>query len=372
MTTSIERKDMNKGHLPLRALCMAASATSLVFALGAGLYRLGLGIPFFAVLTVYHAPLMVSGFLGTLVALERAAALEGRWGYAAPIASGLGGGAIIAGYPLFGMGLAAVGSMGLIATLIVLFRRHFSLHAFFMLLGGAFWLVGNILFLCGVPPFQIAPWWMCFLVLTIAAERLELSRILHLTKMKKVLFSASCAVLSIGLPISFAAYHLGMRLISLGLLLLALWLLAFDVARRAVRMPGLSRFIASSLTAGYIWLFVGGLLGVLHGGVAGGFYSDAFLHAVLLGFVFSMIFAHGPIIFPSLLELGGSFPFSRILYLPLALLHSSLALRITGDLATHPEARLWGGLLNAASIALFFAIIACLSAGARCWTCRSQ
>lgn len=352
---------MNKRYLPLRALCMAAAATSLISALGAGVYRLGWDIPLFSTLTIYHAPLMVAGFLGTLIALERAAALEEKWGYAAPIASGLGGVALIAGYPHLGMGFATAGSIGLIAILIALFRHRFSLHAFFIVLGGVYFLGGNILWLCGAPPFKVAQWWMCFLVLTIAAERLELSRILRLNKAKKVLFSASCAVASIGLLLSFVAYPLSMPTLGLGLLLLALWLFAFDVARRTVRMPGLSRFVASSLIAGYLWLAVGGLLGLLQGWVVSGFYFDALLHAILLGFVFSMIFAHGPIIFPSLLELGGSFPFSHVLYLPLSLLNFSLAMRIVGDLASYPQARLWGGLLNTASIMVFLSIMAWLS-----------
>jgi hypothetical protein len=37
-----------------------------------------------------HGPLMVLGFVGTLVALERAVALSARWGLAAPACSGIG------------------------------------------------------------------------------------------------------------------------------------------------------------------------------------------------------------------------------------------------------------------------------------------
>jgi hypothetical protein len=37
-----------------------------------------------------HRPLMVSAFLGSLVALERAVAFQQRWNFAGPLLSGLG------------------------------------------------------------------------------------------------------------------------------------------------------------------------------------------------------------------------------------------------------------------------------------------
>ncbi len=40
----------------------------------------------------------------------------------------------------------------------------------------------------------------------------------------------------------------------LALLLIALWLLRFDIARKTVRRTGLTRFIALNLLIGYVWL----------------------------------------------------------------------------------------------------------------------
>src|SRR3972149_6584847 len=42
-------------------------------------------------LPLAHGPLMVSGFLGTLIALERAVALRARWTYIGPLLTSLGG-----------------------------------------------------------------------------------------------------------------------------------------------------------------------------------------------------------------------------------------------------------------------------------------
>ena len=111
---------------------------------------------------------------------------------------------------------------------------------------------------------------------------------------------------------------------------LAAWLLAFDIARRTVRKSGLTRYIAASLLAGYFWLGVAGLLGLRFGGETAGLHYDAFLHSIFVGFVFSMILAHAPIILPAVT--GLPLAFHRGFYVPLALLQASLALRVVGDL----------------------------------------
>ncbi|MBS2039877.1 hypothetical protein JST97_33135 [bacterium] len=53
--------------------------------------------------------------------------------------------------------------------------------------------------------------------------------------------------------------------------------------------------------------------------------SDRILHGVFIGFVLSMVLAHGPLIFPALCRLP--IRFSHWFYLPLLLLHLSLLLR---------------------------------------------
>jgi hypothetical protein len=135
----------------------------------------------------------------------------------------------------------------------------------------------------------------------------------------------------------------------------ALWLLAFDMARRTVRKSGLTRYIAASLLAGYFWLGVAGLLGLRFGGVTAGLHYDAFLHSLFVGFVFSMIFAHAPIILPAVT--GLPLAFHSGFYAPLALLQASLALRVAGDLVAMLVVRRWGGLLNEVAILLFLAML---------------
>jgi hypothetical protein len=134
----------------------------------------------------------------------------------------------------------------------------------------------------------------------------------------------------------------------------AAWLSRYDVARRTVRQSGLTRFIAAAMLSGYVWLAAGGVLFAVPGGsLVGGPPYDAALHAVFVGFVFSMIFGHAPVILPAVLRVA--VPYRARFYAHLLLLHLALALRLGGDLGGWWGARRWGGLLGAAAILLFLA-----------------
>jgi hypothetical protein len=136
------------------------------------------------------------------------------------------------------------------------------------------------------------------------------------------------------------------------LLALTLWLVRHDVARRTVRQPGVTRYMAVGLLTGYAWLGFGGLAALVSGVAAPGLVYDATLHAVFLGFVMSMVFAHAPVIFPAIL--GRPLLYAPRFYAHLVVLHTSLVLRIVGDLSDDfARWRVWGGLLNAAALALF-------------------
>ena len=75
------------------------------------------------------------------------------------------------------------------------------------------------------------------------------------------------------------------------------------------------------------------------------------LHSIFLGFVFSMIFAHAPIIFPTIT--GLTLPFQKSFYLHAGLLHLSLLLRVGGDLRLWLLLQQWGGLINTLTVLLF-------------------
>lgn len=122
----------------------------------------------------------------------------------------------------------------------------------------------------------------------------------------------------------------------LALLLLGLWLAQFDIARRTLGTHGLSRFMAVCLLAGYAWLVVAGAAWAATS--AGLPWRDIALHALGLGFVFSMIMGHAPVILPAVA--GFKVAFSNWFYLPLALLHASVVWRLlsAADPALRPAA----------------------------------
>jgi hypothetical protein len=146
----------------------------------------------------------------------------------------------------------------------------------------------------------------------------------------------------------------GVRLLGVGLVATTLWLARNDVARRTIAQRGVTRFMAVALLGGYVWLATGGVMAAMFAPSAPGVLYDATLHAVFLGFVMSMVFAHAPVIFPAVL--GVSFRFRPTFYAHVALLHLSLILRVVGDLVDElGRWRVWGGLLNALAVVLFLA-----------------
>jgi hypothetical protein len=350
---------MRRINLPFLLLAILA----LLAGLWAGLLRLPWPLPpLRPALPMAHGPLMVGGFLGTLVSLERAVGLSAlgrgrRWTYAAPAAAGLGSLLLLAGLPgPPGPLLISVGSAVLLSAMLSIVRLQPLLHTWIMALGAAAWLAGNLLWLAGRSVPQVTLWWGGLVVLTIVGERLELNRLLRLTPASRLAFLAGIALFLAGAALSVVDFAAGVRLAGLGMVALAAWLLAFDIARRTVHKAGLTRYIAVALLAGYVWLGVAGLLSLRYGGVTAGMAYDAGLHSLFVGFTFSMIFAHAPIILPAVT--GLAVPYHARFYLPLALLHGSLLLRVAGDLASWLPGRRWGGLLNEVAILLFLAMLA--------------
>lgn len=336
-------------RVPLLVLGMVALGAGTF----AGLLRIGWGAPLPGAATVLdHGPLMIAAFFGTVISLERAVALGARWAYLAPLCAGLSGLALVGGLPGWSAAaLASAGSLLLLTGSILVYRRQRALHTLTLALGAATLCAGNLLWLAGAQISTAVPQWIGFLVLTIAGERLELSRFLPPSPMARRIFALIVTLMLIGaLPAGG-----GLRLLfPVALLALALWLLRQDIARRTVRERGLTRFIAVCLLTGYVWLGIGALCLAAAGGVQPGTVGyDTGLHAVLLGFVFAMVFGHAPIIFPAIL--GVRLPYHPLFYLPLTVLHLSVALRLGATLAGLPTLRSAGGFMNALALALFVA-----------------
>jgi hypothetical protein len=319
-----------------------------------GLVRLGWNLPLpWQDQLIAHGPLMVCGFLGTLISLERAVALGSRWGYAAPMLVAAGAVSLDLG-PLGRVGppLIAAGSLVMLAIFVVVWRRQASLFIATMTVGALAWTIGNAQWLGGAAIYRVVFWWLAFLVLTIAGERLELNRVLRPTRAVQGAFVLAAAILIGGVAAARWWPEPGVRVMGVGLVGLTAWLARYDVARRTVHQAGLTRFMAVCLLGGYVWLGVGGVLAAVAGAAMPGVVYDALLHAVFVGFVVSMVFAHAPIIFPAVLGLPVGY--RPAFYLHVGVLHVSLAVRLTGDLVEElGRWRSWGGLFNALALLLF-------------------
>ena len=333
---------------------LALAVLALILALWAGLLRLGWTLPTVPQLSSAHGPLMIAGFLGILIPLERAVAIRRTWMFAVPIITGLGWITYFLSTFASAM-LITIGSLGTLAILGVMVQREPQIHTWTMALGALSWVAGNVLWLFGFPIFQIIFFWMAFLILTIGGERLELSRVLQPSATQNYIFVAITMMLLSAATLSLFVLDLGARLSGLSMLMLAVWFLKNDLARRNIhhRNP-LTRYIAVCLFSGFLWLGLGGILNLVIGASYAGPLYDAALHAIFVGFVISMIFGHAPIIFPAIL--GVPIKFFPAFYIHLSLLHGSLLLRIFGDLSGQLGIRRWGGLFNEVAILLFLGL----------------
>ncbi|MHB1473797.1 MAG: hypothetical protein ACYCV4_09245, partial [Dermatophilaceae bacterium] len=334
-----------------RLVFLIPAGVALLAGLDAGLLLLGLPAPVTTQqLPDVHGMVMVLGFVGTVIALERAVALRRRLGFAAPALLGVGGLLLTSAAPLrLGQAALAAGSAALVLVYIPLWRRQRDDSVLIQAFGAVLATGGAILWLGGMPVASLLPWLAGFVVLTIAGERLELARVTLLASATVRQLIGLAAMITLATVLTLLWPVVGYPLLGLSLLWLVGWLMVHDVARRTIRAKGLPRFMAGCLLSGYVWLAVAGAIWVLAGGVTDGPAYDAVIHAVFLGFTMSMIMAHAPVILPAVLR--RLLPYHPVMIAPPVLLHASLLLRLgVGDARSLDMARQIGGALNVVAL----------------------
>jgi hypothetical protein len=325
-----------------RALLVPLLGSLLVAGISGGLLRAGLLVAQSSLVgqaAAQHAALMICAFFGAVVSLERAVALGRHAAFAVPLLCVAGGAALLHGWPEAGALLFTAATLGFTAVNVVLVRRQAAPHTIVLLVSALAWLTGCVRLALGLGLHDDAMLasWFAFLVITIAAERLEMTRLMRRrAAAQPLLVGVLCALL--------AGAALWSLLFGVALVALALWFAAFDIARHTVRARGLTRYMALCLLGGYAWLAVAGAAWV--GFALGHPTRDAALHALGLGFIFCMVMGHAPVILPAVARI--KVRFDAAFYAPLSLLHASLALRLAD-----PQWRGPGAALNAAAIALF-------------------
>jgi hypothetical protein len=353
-------------RLAVGLLLAAGVACALLSGILGGLVRVGIapaglaGTDWLGRAALSHAALMMCGFLGTVIGIERAVAARHRLTWLAPFASAIGGLLLLEGFDTPGRAMLLAAAVAFTGVNMMLWRRQRAPHTALLLASALAWLAGNLLFAIQAPGGAVLPWWFAFLVMTIAAERLEMTRLMRRRPGAQASLYVVLAGLVAGAAASLPLPAVGGALFGAALFALALWLLVFDIARRTVRAEGLPRYMAVCLLGGYAWLAIGGIAWTSM--ALGGPGRDTALHALGLGFIFSMIMGHAPVILPAVARV--KLLFGPGFYVPLVLLHASLALRLAaGSLDFRWRAD--GALLNAIAIALFAVVAVSAAIGWR-------
>lgn len=343
---------VNLTSMWLRAVCIVLAALCLLAGLAAAL--LLLDIPPLAAgrLPASHGMLMTLGFIGTVICLERAVALGALWGFAG--AALLGGGGLL----LLAPGASSrwcflAGTLVMVMIYLRLWQRQRDI-AVLIQASGAVFAAGAALMWAGHATMPVVtPWLMGFVVLTITGERLELARVAMVDPVPLLILSV---LFSCGLAATILWPAVGYPAAGLALLLITGWLWYHDVARRTIRGTGLTRYMAAAMLAGYFWLIIAAAVWMLDADPTHGAAYDAALHAVFLGFTMSMIFAHAPVILPAIAR--RPLPYHRLFWLPLLLLHGSVAVRLwLGDAYGSEVLRQAGGAVNVVAVMLFALLV---------------
>jgi hypothetical protein len=332
-----------------RALVGALGMFAVVAVL-AGLARVGVVTRVGGATAGSHGPLFVVGVFGSLIALERAVALASPWGYAAPALGLVFVAALLGAVPLAPyVGVAAC--VGQVALNVAVLRRQAAVFTWLMTgasvalaVGAAAWAVTRSLD-------TAIPSWLVYFVATIAAERLELSRLAPPSPRANTALVVLVGLAILASSSSWLERGESSRVTGACLSLVGAWQLRYDVARRTLFLPGLPRYAAVGILAGAAWLLVGGALLCASGLPAGGGARDAVLHTLFVGHVLSMVLAHAPIVLPAVAKV--TFRYRPALFGPLALLHATLVLRVVGDLAGVAALRTWGTIGNVTALGAF-------------------
>ncbi len=359
MTTKDEKAAMIRGKtIPF----MAVSLLFLALALLAGVFRLmgqnGVGPLLLAPLYGLHPLLMVFGFIGGVIMTERVAGTEllpasrgsrlsasmVPFVFAGVTVEALGYGAGLVPLRYGGALLLATGG-GLFLAQVVSFYRadRENLSVAFMALSGASLLVSSILSGLELPAGNTGfiMLLLLFPISFILGERVELTSLVSGRQPRRL--RPALLLLSVCLLLFAVASAPGL-LPSLGYVdLVAFFLLAATLAfflRQEPAAPSLSpatgaaplqQYVKLHVGAAYLWGLAGSFFGVVYViGQTFQFY-DAFVHSLALGFIGTMLLAHGPIILPAVL--GRTFDHGKLSRTPLLLLTLGLLLRIAGNVS---------------------------------------
>ncbi|MCT6919394.1 MAG: nitrite reductase, partial [Bifidobacteriales bacterium] len=315
-----------------------------------------------------HGGLMVYGFLGAAIGLERAVAYRSggsskpTWGFLAP-ALGLLGSLLClltliissratapawARVELFGGIPWTLSMLILTAMYLAIWRRQPSAEVLIQVLGSLVGLVGAGAWVAGLDAAVLAPTWLFFLVLTIVGERVELARaVFSDIRLESGILGLSLLTVLM-LPVQAMAPSVGYPLLGLSLGLLLLVMASHDVAKGTFRHGGLPGFMGTCMLSAYAWGLLAAFIWMVAPLDSSTYWGDMALHALAVGFIMTMVIAHVCMIVPSVIR--RPLPFHPLLWGAWALMQVGLLIRLLGAIRVYTPLWKAGNLLNVLGI----------------------
>ncbi len=336
----------------VKPLLLLSAIANLLVGMFSGLGRLGWAVPL-PEAYVHHGAIMVGGFLGTLIALEKVIPLKKPVYYLGPLLSAASVVVFLNGDFHVAVAMQVAAGLLFVAVYAAYLRQQRNFPLWLAGAGALCWVVASVLLAWKQFYPMVFPWYIAFLLFTIVSERLELTRFLPVTDKDRRFLRAGLMLYLSSLIIPFHGW--GKYAGGLALVAISIWLLRFDVIRLTLRKEGLVRFTAVALLCGYMTLMMEGFFMLFLGDMP--YAYDMLLHNFFLGFVFCMIFAHGPIILPGVLGLSVK-PYSALFYLPLVVLLASLGVRLLADAMLLPiDYRAASGWFSLGAILVYFLLM---------------
>lgn len=333
----------------LKGLWALAVVALLLLSLLGAFSRLGWPLPAaIAPLATQHGALMICGFFGTLIGLERWILKRFVLGYVSPFLTISGSLALF----LFSESFAAVcfllAAMYQIGAFAWSKQAH-HLPTLIQLLGLAVWGGGCLVWALGRGFTDLSLAWIGFLSLTILGSRLDKiqkanTAMARPSRLEYRILLGSMLCFAVGCLLNLMSQELSYQLCGASFLVSALWYLIFDAAVLPPERQAFLSYFRWGLKLSYGWLWLTGILLLIWGSALPLLAYDVYLHMILLGFVFGMVFSHLPIMLP---ELSGlQFRFHNILFAPLFVLHAGLAIRFGVVVFQQHAFFPWFGLIN--------------------------
>ncbi|MBI0150490.1 multicopper oxidase domain-containing protein [Bifidobacterium sp. M0353] len=315
-----------------------------------------------------HGGLMVYGFLGAAIGLERAVAYRSggsgkpAWGFLAPalgllgsllcllslLASSCGAAPAWVKVELIGGIPWTLSMLVLTAMYLAIWRRQPSAEVLIQVLGSLVGLVGAAGWVAGLDAAVLAPTWLFFLVLTIVGERVELARaVFSDVRLESGILGLSLLAVLM-LPVQAMAPSVGYPLLGLSLGLLLLVMASHDVAKGTFRHGGLPGFMGTCMLSAYAWGLLAALIWMLAPLDSSTYWGDMALHALAVGFIMTMVIAHVCMIVPSVIR--RPLPFHPLLWGAWAFMQVGLLIRLLGAIRLYTPLWKVGNLLNVLGI----------------------